>query len=260
MRQQHSIDGHMQKENNKRRRQQRGGGATATQRHLRTRGFVALGVCGVLLVAINIYVLSGMRHARPMIHGISQPVLSKYGTLAFTNSNPHVITGRPTTHEKAHTTADSPVTTTTTGLHHNNKDSKDDDKDRVVQILNDATIRVNATMRDRLPTWEQVRRLVGDEPVVYTAAPDTCRAFRERVPAVQRMLGSAGMFSTGTNLVTTLLKQNCQIPERVARYGPNATKEAHVRCERGPEWSGYSLVLLVVIVEFVRILQMDFAL
>ena len=40
------------------------------------------------------------------------------------------------------------------------------------------------------------------------------------------MIGSAGMFSTGTNLVTQLLKQNCYIPERYEKYGgTNATKE-----------------------------------
>mmetsp|Transcript_8708 Transcript_8708/g.24121 ORF Transcript_8708/g.24121 Transcript_8708/m.24121 type:complete len:258 (+) Transcript_8708:497-1270(+) len=41
------------------------------------------------------------------------------------------------------------------------------------------------------------------------------------------MVGAAGMFSTGTNLVTSLLKNNCQIPERVQFYGVNATKEQH---------------------------------
>jgi hypothetical protein len=40
------------------------------------------------------------------------------------------------------------------------------------------------------------------------------------------MLGAAGMFSTGTNLVTHLLKKNCYIPERAEKYGlGTATKE-----------------------------------
>jgi hypothetical protein len=39
------------------------------------------------------------------------------------------------------------------------------------------------------------------------------------------MLGAAGMFSTGTNLITVLLKQNCVIPARAALYGADATKE-----------------------------------
>jgi len=54
---------------------------------------------------------------------------------------------------------------------------------------------------------------------------DTCATFREQVPAVRRMLGAAGMFSTGTNLVTQLLKRNCYIPERLEKYGGKATKE-----------------------------------
>jgi hypothetical protein len=41
------------------------------------------------------------------------------------------------------------------------------------------------------------------------------------------MLGSAGMFNTGTNLVTHLLKQNCEIPERVEKYGPHQSKESY---------------------------------
>jgi hypothetical protein len=40
------------------------------------------------------------------------------------------------------------------------------------------------------------------------------------------MLGAAGIFSTGTNLVTHLLKRNCYIPERAEKYGfETATKE-----------------------------------
>lgn len=43
---------------------------------------------------------------------------------------------------------------------------------------------------------------------------------------LERMLGAAGMFSTGTNLLTQLLKRNCYIPERAERYGlDTASKE-----------------------------------
>jgi hypothetical protein len=65
--------------------------------------------------------------------------------------------------------------------------------------------------------------MYGSEPVI--GGLHTCAAFRAAVPAERRMLGAAGMFSTGTNLITVLLKQNCVIPARAALYGADATKE-----------------------------------
>lgn len=111
----------------------------------------------------------------------------------------------------------------------NNSSTDDDGKGRVVEIMQEANPNqvINATLRDRLPTWDQVTHLVGEHAIIYNAKT-ACPAFRAAVPAVQRMLGAAGMFSTGTNLVTTLLKNNCQIPERVTLYGPNSTREQHV--------------------------------
>jgi hypothetical protein len=98
----------------------------------------------------------------------------------------------------------------------------------------------------QLPTWSSIVQQYGEHPVIVSAieasstrrrrtaatstssAPlaETCRTYRDRVPAERRMLGAAGMFSTGTNLVTQLLKHNCYIPERYQLYGgPSATKE-----------------------------------
>ena len=48
---------------------------------------------------------------------------------------------------------------------------------------------------------------------------ETCVDFRPMIPAVNRSLGSLGMFNSGTNLVTKLIKENCTIPKRVAHYG-----------------------------------------
>jgi len=100
-------------------------------------------------------------------------------------------------------------------------------KVRVLQILRDAGVTEETLQQsmDQLPTWNQVVQQYGDKPVIVGL--DSCPVFRQRVPAVQRMLGAAGMFSTGTNLVTQLLKQNCVIPERFEEYGPDATKEQY---------------------------------
>ena len=166
----------------------------------------ALGCMTAVFVLVNVYVAqltlsTRRRHERPLIPGM----------LLQTPRNPVVVS------------KDGPLALQQQPL----IQPKPDGKESVVERLQEATIPVNATLRARLPTWEQVQQVVGDHPILWT---DRCAEFRQRVPAVRRMLGAAGMFSTGTNLVTTLLKQNCQIPERVAYYGVNATKEAHV-CE-----------------------------
>lgn len=86
--------------------------------------------------------------------------------------------------------------------------------------IDDATIQ---QYHSQLPTDAQISDLYGTEPIIYNL--ESCPTFRETVPAPQRMLGPAGLFSTGTNLLTQLLKQNCEIPERRQIYGPDATKE-----------------------------------
>jgi hypothetical protein len=76
-----------------------------------------------------------------------------------------------------------------------------------------------------LPTWERIVEQYGEGPVLALSSATACEDYRGSVPGVRRTVGTAGMFSTGTNLVTSLLKKNCRIPERVAAHGANATKE-----------------------------------
>lgn len=101
--------------------------------------------------------------------------------------------------------------------------ANDDTKERVLAILKEAGITVTAETENKLPTWTQVTSMYSSEPVI--AGLSSCADFRATVPAERRMLGAAGMFSTGTNLITVLLKQNCVIPERAILYGEDATKE-----------------------------------
>lgn len=77
----------------------------------------------------------------------------------------------------------------------------------------------------RLPTWSQIETLIGEKPVFLGL--ERCSDFRDNVPALRRMLGSAGMFNSGTNLVTRLMKENCVIPERYIEHGPRASKESY---------------------------------
>eukprot|EP00934_Nitzschia_sp_Nitz4_P001705 Nitzschia sp. Nitz4//scaffold188_size43225//36181//37347//NITZ4_007350-RA/size43225-processed-gene-0.25-mRNA-1//1//CDS//3329539859//1705//frame0 len=82
-----------------------------------------------------------------------------------------------------------------------------------------------AELEAQLPSWTQVQQVIGSHP--YVVGLDNCPVFREKVPPLERMLGAAGMFNTGTNLVTHLLKQNCEIPERRQAAGPHQSKEKY---------------------------------
>lgn len=112
--------------------------------------------------------------------------------------------------------------------------SNDTGRARVVRLLQNAGVTdLSADTVRLLPTWQQITDLYGSHPRILVHPPsqrhdnqtDHCTTFRAMVPPERRLLGSAGMFSTGTNLVTTLLKKNCYIPQRAALYGRNASKE-----------------------------------
>lgn len=100
------------------------------------------------------------------------------------------------------------------------------DKGPVLDVLREAGINeISSSLMDALPTWRAVVDHYGSHPIIRGL--ETCQKYRDKVPEVRRMLGAAGMFSSGTNLVTQLLKNNCQIPARVKQYGINATREEH---------------------------------
>lgn len=65
-----------------------------------------------------------------------------------------------------------------------------------------------------LPPWKQVSdRLGGDEPFLHGL--DRCEQFQAKVQPVDRLIGVAGLFATGTNLLASLLINNCQNNARV---------------------------------------------
>ena len=101
----------------------------------------------------------------------------------------------------------------------------DSEKSVADWLKEQAELDLTSEQEEHLPTWSQVREVVGTGPVILGL--ETCPKFREIVPPLERMLGAAGMFNTGTNLVTHLLKQNCEIPERREQSGPNQSKESY---------------------------------
>jgi hypothetical protein len=109
------------------------------------------------------------------------------------------------------------------------RDNNAQESESLLQTLQDAGIDTDSLSQaqlDSVPTMETIRELYGPGPVVY-GLDQVCQRYQESIPPMKRMLGSAGMFSSGTNLVTRLLKANCYIPERRDYYGFNASKEAH---------------------------------
>lgn len=96
---------------------------------------------------------------------------------------------------------------------------------RVLEYFREAGVELDDEAVRRLPTWSQIESLIGDKPVVLGL--DRCDDFRNNVPPLRRMLGSSGMFNSGTNLVTRLMKENCIIPERFNKWGPDGTKEQY---------------------------------
>lgn len=93
----------------------------------------------------------------------------------------------------------------------------------IIAIFKDAGISLtNATLAS-LPSWNNVVAQIGEAPKIYGL--DRCEKYRLAVPAVDRNVGCCGMFNSGTNLVTRLLKENCKIPERIDHYGWNGTFE-----------------------------------
>jgi len=93
----------------------------------------------------------------------------------------------------------------------------------VIDYFRRAGVELDNDSIESLPTWSQIESIIGKKPVFRGL--DTCEKFRQTVPPLGRMLGSAGMFNSGTNLVTRLMKENCVIPERFNKYAPDGSKE-----------------------------------
>ena len=74
----------------------------------------------------------------------------------------------------------------------------------VIDYFRMAGVELDKDSIKSLPTWSQIESLIGKKPVFRGL--ETCPTFRQNVPPLSRMLGSAGMFNSGTNLVTRLMK------------------------------------------------------
>jgi hypothetical protein len=124
--------------------------------------------------------------------------------------------------------------------------SDEEGQQYIEDIFREAGVDLTPEMRKELPTWREVKEVVGSHPHVL-GLESKCAAFQLKVPPLERMLGASGMFNTGTNLVTHLLKQNCEIPERRARMGPKQSKESYGMRWQVPVRETGSLLLHAVV-------------
>ena len=97
------------------------------------------------------------------------------------------------------------------------------DRAPLMKIIEDAGISFDAN-RDsdligKLPKWSDVVEMYGQEPVIYGMNQGNCERFQAQTEKGDHLIGTAGMFNSGTNLMSELLLANCVMPERVKKYG-----------------------------------------
>lgn len=82
------------------------------------------------------------------------------------------------------------------------------DKGPILDLLRMANVvDLNEQEYEALPSWDQVKQRIGKEPRFIGL--ETCEEYRTKVPWMRRQVAPAGMFSTGTNLLQHLLRENC---------------------------------------------------
>ena len=110
--------------------------------------------------------------------------------------------------------------------------NSNNDKERIYEILHQAGINVqnndlNQETIDSLPTWKMITELFGPGPRIVGL--ERCEEFRSNTDPTIRFFGIAGTFNSGTNLLSELMIQNCQITERMLVYGNKS---------KGIRWQG----------------------
>ncbi|KAG7368441.1 hypothetical protein IV203_031184 [Nitzschia inconspicua] len=96
-------------------------------------------------------------------------------------------------------------------------------KGPILDLIRDAGISFDpvedADLLEELPDWADVVKMYGDKPVLYGINEENCQRFQHQSDPGEHMLGVAGTFNSGTNLMAELLIHNCFMPERLKKYG-----------------------------------------
>jgi cell fate (sporulation/competence/biofilm development) regulator YmcA (YheA/YmcA/DUF963 family) len=84
-------------------------------------------------------------------------------------------------------------------------------------ILQKAGVQMTDDIQKSLPPLEGIVGMYGSEPILI--GEERCDAFQAAFPQDDRFLAPAGMFNTGTNLLQSLLVNNCHLPVSTKKYG-----------------------------------------
>mmetsp|Transcript_12160 Transcript_12160/g.28869 ORF Transcript_12160/g.28869 Transcript_12160/m.28869 type:complete len:476 (+) Transcript_12160:97-1524(+) len=106
------------------------------------------------------------------------------------------------------------------------RDAIDDilaDREPILRIIADAGIaykpKRDIELLKKLPKWSDVVEMYGPEPVIYGMNEGNCERFQAQTDKGDHLIGTAGMFNSGTNLMSELLLANCVIPDRIKKHG-----------------------------------------
>jgi len=89
------------------------------------------------------------------------------------------------------------------------------------EILLSAGVEVTDELRNELPPKEDIISMYGSKPNIIGL--DRCETFQSTVVKGDGFIAPAGMFNTGTNLLQSLLTQNCYLPDKMEKYGKENT-------------------------------------
>jgi hypothetical protein len=94
------------------------------------------------------------------------------------------------------------------------------DVEETLQVLRSMGIKESELNihKQNLPPWSQILENYGGKNEAIILGLEYCEDYRKTTPFKDVALGPSGLFSTGTNLLYTLLKSNCQSPDH-SRYG-----------------------------------------
>lgn len=86
---------------------------------------------------------------------------------------------------------------------------------RLVKILEDAGVDLTPKLASELPKWEDISHELFDIEKPRIFGLETCPDFVKNAnPHEMAYLAPAGMFNTGTNILSKLLKNNCDLPKK----------------------------------------------
>jgi len=90
-------------------------------------------------------------------------------------------------------------------------DMGNDESNRIRMTLRRAGVIVDDKLQSQLPTWSEMTSLYGPQPNIIGL--ERCEEFRLSLAnPSDALIGPAGLFNTGANLLEQMLYLNCQIP------------------------------------------------